>query len=111
MHRPRVEPGSLDHKSSALTTTLTEQPKVPYTPEFHILHMEHQEHPIIFAGTGVGYVISDYRRTKHAMSLKRLKTVPSRRVKGEFFPGPIDVWGPPPPLKITDKGVFQLTYF
>ena len=40
-------------------------------------------------------VACGYHRTKHAMSLKRLKTDPSRR----------RMWRAPPPLKITDKGV------
>ena len=59
-----------------------------------------------YAGTGVGYGISGYRRTKHAMSLKRLKVGPSRRGKGEVFPGPA-TYGlvAPPPLIITEKGV------
>jgi len=59
-----------------------------------LLHREHQQHSRISARTGVGYGISGYRRTKHAMSLKRLKTGPSRRGKGEVFPGPAKFGGP-----------------
>jgi len=42
----------------------------------------------------LGYRISGYRRTKHAMSLKWLKTCPLIRGNGEVFPGPATFWGP-----------------
>jgi len=72
-----------------------------------LLHREHQQHPIISAGTGVGYGISGYRRTKHAMSLKRLKTGPSRRGKGKFSQVPRCLEAPSYGSKLltSDKGV------
>jgi len=69
-----------------------------------LLHRKYRQLPRISAGTRVGYGISGYRRTKHAMSLKWLKTGPSRWGKGEVFPG-LATFGGPQPIKITDKGV------